>query len=432
MVFLSVSGYFSSPLFFSQAFAQAPTQPSQVEDQAGRNTQTQQLGSELTIKVVNGQVQLETRRTDMSPEELAAIRSYIERRVVNTPFAQGGNLQVTLKDETLQEIKSRLNQINLATADEAQVDRALQLVWRDLANNQSIAVGTSSGEGESDSARILIGQNFSVGPNEIHESIVAVGSTGRVSGRVENLVIIGSDVEVDDTAQVTESLVVVGSQVNISPNAQISGEEVRVALPASWGALGAPAWRQWEAPVQGGWAGQLIWAFISWLATFALGALYIYLFPQFHARARQYLVERKGASFGLGVLGYLSVAPIIFLLVITLVGILLVPVFIFICIALVAIGQVTVAGTIGERFKTSLASSPFWALAIGLLILRAVGLIPFFGGLAVLIGTTMGLGAVIRVLFERYQLHRKRPKRPTPGSSQAQTDQQVESGYAPT
>jgi hypothetical protein len=273
--------------------------------------------------------------------------------------------------------------------------------------------------------QVIVGQRFDVAADQVYDTLVVIGSTGSFNGQVSELVVIGSDIEIGETAVVGSSMVNIGSQTKIHPQASVRGEDIRVNIPQSW----AQGWNSWMAPgwmYDGGhhggaqrmsWQMSVLWAVGSWVAAVLLGALYILIFPVFHRESVNDLGAHPGATFGIGILGYLGVAPGVILLIVTIIGILLVPAFFVAVAALVGVGYVAAGGFIGRllniRWKEASVRTEVYAMALGVLILKVVTLIPFFGGLVVALATTAGFGAVLRTLYA--SIRRRRASQPRPG-----------------
>jgi hypothetical protein len=286
--------------------------------------------------------------------------------------------------------------------------------------------------------QVIVGQSFDVAADQAYDTLVVIGSTGTLNGRVNELVVIGSDIEIGETAVVNRSMVNIGSHARVHPQATVRGEDVRVSLPESWAQSLSKGWGSWMAPGwmhdggrQGGaqrvsWQMNVLWALGSWVAAVLLGALYMMIFPVFHRNSVDFLAANSGTSFGFGILGYLGVAPGVMILVITIIGILLVPAFLVAVAAFVGIGYISAAGFIGQRLKVRWSEASLrtevYAMALGVLILKVVSLIPFFGGLVVAIVTTAGFGAVLRTLY--VLIRSRRAVRPRDADG-------IDRGYAP-
>ena len=75
-------------------------------------------------------------------------------------------------------------------------------------------------------ARLALGQSIVIAEDEdVTESVIAVGGSVRVDGRVrDELVVIGGSLELTPTAEVRGDITVVGGQVTIAPGARHTGE----------------------------------------------------------------------------------------------------------------------------------------------------------------------------------------------------------------
>jgi uncharacterized RDD family membrane protein YckC len=123
-------------------------------------------------------------------------------------------------------------------------------------------------------------------------------------------------------------------------------------------------------------------------------------------------------SFFMGVLMFILFVPLLFLLVATGVGIIVIP-FVF-CGAVVAFlfGKVTVYRFVGQQLgkQTGLAplQHPLMALIIGIVIIYAIYAIPFLGFLVWFIVAPLGLGAVMLAAFRAFRSEGRKSSPPAP------------------
>lgn len=269
----------------------------------------------------------------------------------------------------------------------------------------------NSWDNGSKNKRVFMGDKFEIAPDETLDEVVVIGSKGIVKGKVEKLVVIGSDVSITDTASVIDTFVTIGSHTEIDPKAQIKAEQVRIALPGKGG--GSQIYSRkglWSNDLdnrENWFVAGIIWALLSGIFSLLIGFLYLNIAPRFHADNLAYIKANSVAAFGIGILGYLLVIPSILLLVVTIVGILLIPLFIVLLILSAVLGYLTVSAAIGERLKIKLGSTNevLWQMAAGVVMLKLVGLIPFLGTVVVFILSTAGFGAVLRHFFQKSHRH---------------------------
>lgn len=243
---------------------------------------------------------------------------------------------------------------------------------------------------------ILTGQDAHVPANTQVENVVVFGANARIGGRVfGEVVCIGGSVYLESTAVVDGTAVAIGGTVELSPGAQVYGEQVSVGLgslgqlwprivPFGSYSFGVGCWRHG-------------FAFARLLMVVFLGFIVFWLFQQ--------PVERIAGSINLnpakatlfGLLSYLALIPLTILLIITILGIPLVPILWLLVFVARLMGQVAL-GLLAGRWlapylKLEVADG---ALALlGLVVLALVSFLPVIGGLASLFYGLVGFGAAI-------------------------------------
>lgn len=273
----------------------------------------------------------------------------------------------------------------------------------------------SLANGEERDSRVWIGEEFVVKEGEVFGDVVAIGSSGSINGQVQNLVAIGSNIEVGPNALVLKDLVVIGSRSSVDASARVMGERVNIFWPRSW-----MNWsdqhhenmhdsrydRVWRDREDESFLSKFLYAHVSWLLSFALGALLIYLFPVFYIKTVAQIENAFPASMGFGFIGLLFIVPIAILLVISIVGILLIPIYIVSIGALFFVGHLLGAAAVARFIPALRDKNQYWVIAVGLYILKIVGLIPFFGWTVLALTTLVGFGSALKELFDRFPKRR--------------------------
>lgn len=360
----------------------------------------------LQVQIKEGAVAVGQDGTDLSEGELRAIQEGFAREIERAPFQRGGSVDFTLSGDRLKDLENRLAGIDIANT--AEVDRVIAQTWpqTDESENGPAAGAVSTNTATDNSSRVLVGQNFTVGNGESIDALVAVGGTGDIRGEVGTLVAIGSTIDVASDAKVSKDLVSLGSVIRKHPGSHVTAQEVTVALPA-WTSSTVPEESSEEAaPIS---AGVLAMAAVtSYLFALGLGYLYLRYFPDFHRETENHLRANRGSSFGYGVLAQIAVIPGAALLVISVVGVLLLPFYLSIYGILMFIGYITIARMVGGMvFKNH--GRIIAPLALGLFVLELIRLIPVIGWIAVLAISTAGFGAVVVLAWERFKKFRSTP-----------------------
>jgi len=286
---------------------------------------------------------------------------------------------------------------------------------------------------------VRFGESITIHKGEfVDGDVVAMGGSivneGRISG---DCVAIGGNVEIGDAGVVEGDAVCVGGSMKLGDAAEVEGDAVSV-----WGDLDAsptakiygehvsvggvsPNVRGWPFRFEGlrhqgvfavwGFVRRVIWV----LVLIGLALLLQAVFPSRFARAAD-TVRRSGAkAFFAGLAGWILWLPVFIALIITIVGIPVAIMLIFLTPLLVLFGYAGVAQIVGEgmssRFFGSggVRRSIFVGLIIlegGILVARLFGFLgSVFGVLSLLFGlvgysvmfvaVTMGFGAVIMTRF---------------------------------
>lgn len=244
--------------------------------------------------------------------------------------------------------------------------------------------------------RVHIGSSTEVKAGETVGDAISVGGSTTISGHVRgSAVAVGGSVHVKPGARVDGDMVSVGGTIDVDDGATADGQRVSIGEGLGLGGLAGLAG---AAGTVG--AAAVVWHVIGALASIfgmiALGALFIAFIPERFERMKRGLLARPAPAGGTGLLVFIGIIPATILLVITLVGILVVP-FLWMVFGLaIALGLALVAQVIGERVLQSTAiRNPFATLAVGALILAVLRHVPVFGWVLFFLATLLGVGAVL-------------------------------------
>ena len=263
-------------------------------------------------------------------------------------------------------------------------------------------------QGEVERDVVAIGGSIKVS-GTVGGDVVVVGGKGTFSGHVDgDTVIVAGQGEFSDTAHLNGDAVFLGGPFNISPNATIDGH--REIIPFG-DVLPHIEWLKKylvSGPLLGRWLTfDLGW---PWVIAGTFAAIYFGLLLVFPAAARAVytaLEERPVTSIFSGLLSLILFAPLTFLLIISIVGIIVIPFLKISLLLALLFGKVGVICLIGRGFaRTSGASKlhvPFLAFLVGAAILTLSYAIPFFGIFAWAMATVFGLGGAIVALANTFK-----------------------------
>lgn len=234
--------------------------------------------------------------------------------------------------------------------------------------------------------------------NEVIEgSLVVFGGDATIAGEVEkDVVVFGGDVELKPTAVIYGDLVFFGGKVTREEGAKILGSEVTNISRLRNLKIERAPWVPFTVTGRS-WLGN----FLSLLGSLALVLIIVALLPKHTQVAAEAIGKNPWGTLGVGILVALALFPGVILLVITLIGILLIPLWVLLYIVsglfAYAIGSLFLGQKVAEAGKLSLA--PIWTVLIGALIINLLQFIPFVGGLVILVVITFGFGAIVKTKY---------------------------------
>ena len=263
---------------------------------------------------------------------------------------------------------------------------------------------------DNDSLVVLTGQAV-VAADERIDNVVLFDGDAVVTGRVDNdVVAFNGDIRV--SGQVGGDVVALNGQAVVGGRAQVTGDVRSSDRPfvtrraSVGGEIERVNVRAFLRAAR--WFGFVAWWIAATVSLFALGALFLGLFPRAAAAAAETGTAQVGATIGWGLLVGLALPVSAVALLFTLVGIPL-AVGVLLSFALVfPLGYVTSALCLGRAVGLT-TSRPFVQFLAGLAILRVLAIVPFLGGLAALAACAYGAGALAVAAW--------RAGRPAPGDA---------------
>jgi hypothetical protein len=210
---------------------------------------------------------------------------------------------------------------------------------------------------------------------------------------------VGGSVQVGPGAEIERDAISVGGQVRVDPGGDVGGEQTSVEVPGISG-LGALIG---SGLLFGAAASPLLvtaQVLAKFAMYFALGLVFLALFPRRVETVAATMVASPWKSVLAGVLGAVASPLLTVLLVVTVIGILLVPVQLLAILAAGVLGFTGLAFHLGRSLPASLhRGAAVLQLAIGTAIVVLVTQVPVLGALAWISGALLTFGAVIRSRF---------------------------------
>ena len=289
-------------------------------------------------------------------------------------------------------------------------------------------------------ALVVFGKNAELKTNESAEAVVVIGGSAKVSGKVrEAVVVIGGDAEVD--GEVGDAVVAVLGGVKINPGAVIHGEIVSVGGKVEV-ATGAHVQGQTQEVDLGGlrldkipkglkdWfvhcalkfrllAPQVGWVWFVAAAFFLIYLLITLALPRPVTICVDEITRRPMTTLFIGLIAKLLVPLVVLLLLVTGVGIVVVP---FLQAALIAgalIGKAALmqylGRQIGRQFGSEALQKPLVAFLMGWILITLVYMIPILSLVVFGVTSVWGIGIAITATFAG--LRRESPRPPVPPAS---------------
>ncbi len=282
-------------------------------------------------------------------------------------------------------------------------ERRVRRARRQSGTLSDIVGEQETGEGD----RVAVGSDTVVDAGEKVTELVVLGGDGTVLGVVSgDAVVLGGDLRVKDGGQVGGDAVVMGGRLRVDDGATVGGQ--RVVLSASSvlsGLVGGG--RTGVRPPAGkdegsGLFSRIRTAMAFYLVLVAAGLLSLTFIPDRMRNIAQVLEARAWKSGLLGMLTLVAAVPMTVILVLTIVGILVIP-FFYGALALAGFGGLSAVTMVLARrlpYKggpRTLAGTILWGSAI----FTVASLLPFVGPLLCTAGALFGLGAVFLSRFGR-------------------------------
>ena len=259
---------------------------------------------------------------------------------------------------------------------------------------------------ETNQAVFVLGGNAVV-RGTVQGGVVVVSGTADVTGTVDgDVAVVAGTAKLSRTAQVKRNLITLGSALQVDPSAKIDLNRIQLTVAndfndlrwlANWVTHGLLRARPF--PPQLGW----VWA---WIGVFlGLHILLAAVFPQTTQTTVNILGQRPVGSFFTGLLVLFLAAPLAGLLLISGVGVTVLPFLACAIVAALVLGKLALFLLSGRRLggvlKHPVLLQPVTALVVGSAVFYVLYMIPVVGFLALGLATTIGLGAAVLTVISR-------------------------------
>jgi hypothetical protein len=250
-----------------------------------------------------------------------------------------------------------------------------------------------------------IGGDVAVARDQTVDTVIDIGGQVTVHGLVDhNVIAVGGSVVLTNDAVVRGDVVCVGGVIVKSNSAQVFGNITEINSTNISAAFSSALRGEME-----GWS--LILNIISlcfFAVIFIIALLLIFLFPRPLIAIAQEIKSYRVKSFFWGFLATLMIVPFFMLLVMSIIGITLIPLVFTLLLLAFILGYIASGEIVGNYILDKIARRPTKSLAgatiLGLILLWLISWIPYVGLLVKFFALTFGLGGVFLALFNRKHL----------------------------
>jgi uncharacterized RDD family membrane protein YckC len=236
----------------------------------------------------------------------------------------------------------------------------------------------------------------------VDNDVVVVGGSATVNGRINGeLVVILGSVKLGPSAEVRRDIVVIGGPVDRDPNAKLGGDQVIIGTGGRiFGLSGIFDWLSngllWARPLPH----NLGWAWVMAAIFLVVNILLAIMFPRSIESCYKTMEDTPVAAFFTGMLAMILMGPLLVLLVVTVVGVLVVPFVLCALVLALIFGKIALyqyVGTqTGRQVHLGILQAPVVAITTGTMIFYVLYTIPVIGFMVWGLLTVMGLGAAVK------------------------------------
>ncbi|MGD0021641.1 MAG: hypothetical protein ABSC54_05000 [Smithellaceae bacterium] len=249
---------------------------------------------------------------------------------------------------------------------------------------------------------IKIGGDVTVETQQKANNVFVVGGQITVNGLVENNVVaVAGSIVLTNKAVVRGNVVCVGGIVARGSGSQVYGNITEINSSNISSAIASVLSGDWE-----GWPLIINFIYLCFLAIiFIIALLMAILIPHPLIAIANMIQNNKTKSFFWGFFAILMIPPFFFLLVISIIGITLIPLIFAVLLLAFVLGFIGVSVLIGSFIVTKIFRKHKKSLVqetiLGLILLWSIGWLPYIGWTVKVIAMTFGLGGVLLLLFNR-------------------------------
>jgi hypothetical protein len=244
--------------------------------------------------------------------------------------------------------------------------------------------------------RVRIGGDVVVEEGTEVKEAVAVGGSVTVHGKVrKSAVAVGGSIILGPNAVIGEDVVSIGGAVQQAQSSIIHGDVVELNIPGVSSII--PLFFE---DTSSSW----FWTFkiVSLLGFLAFAVLLVAVLPKPFSLISDNVQHHIGKTILWGLLGLAVLIPLAIFLAISVIGIPLIALEVFLVGIAFLAGYIAIAQLIGDRIAALMkrpALNVIWLTVMGLLALGLVGWVPFLGSLVKAAAIVLGFGGVLATIF---------------------------------
>jgi len=344
----------------------------------------------IYISLDTGKYVVKTEGLGISKERQRLLEQAIKDNFMSVDLILSGNIELKLNDQEVRRLQVRINRIE--PKNRRKFEDETEEILDELMEEGFSRKGHSAGFFD----KVAIGQNVEVRQGEKLDELVIIGGTADIHGTVKSLVAIGSQVHLFPTAKITGNMVALGSNVQKDKGAKVEADQINLTIPFPLpfdgivGSFGDFSFMSWPLAILLG---------FGWLLLMlGLAVLYTKLFPEIHRQTTENVTALLLESFGWGLLSMFLVFPLAFVLMLTIIGIPLIPLYFSLVGLFVFAGYVAACQFVGQKLPIKSKPWGVMTLFLGMILLKVIGIIPILGCIVVLLAATTGFGGLVKVL----------------------------------
>ncbi len=241
------------------------------------------------------------------------------------------------------------------------------------------------------------GENIAITKEEVVNNVVCINGNVTINGTVEeNVLVLYGNVTLERDAVIKGELVVIGGTIEKSRNAKLEGGITSISEAQVTKISNSLKVYQPKTP--------LVFKFIFPILTlsfFIVILLAVIIFPRTIGGISFIAESKPWKTLGVGIIASLLIIPTTILLLISLIGITLIPLFFIGLFITTFFGSVAIIQLIGKKTAGIFRAKGIpmvWETIVGLIVLHLLKLLPLFGGVVSIVVCTFALGSGVLYL----------------------------------